>query len=182
MIVFLWGISISLTALPKNVILIRHAEKTPHHYSLNLKGFERAVALPYYFLYTPLYNNPPISHIFAAGLKGADPLARTVQTCAPTASIYKLPINTDYNHKDTQEIAQEILTNPQYNNSTVLICWTHGYAGDLIQALGGNDPGFWSNDVFDQVYMLSFNKGNSPHFEKILQKLMFGDRQSFGKE
>ena len=89
------GISSQLVAVPKNVILIRHAEKTPGENQLNLKGFERASALPYYFSHTSLYNNPPISHIFASGLQTINGSVRPLQTCSSIANYYNLPSSND---------------------------------------------------------------------------------------
>ena len=168
-----------VSATPKNVILIRHGEKIPGENHLDLKGFERAEALSYYFSGTPLYNNPPISHIFAAGLKAADSSVRPLQTCTPIANHYDLPLNIDFKNDETKKIARELLTNPKYDKSTVLICWGHGHIRPIVQALGAEDPGFWEDDIYDQVYLVTFEEGKNPKLQKILQKLMFGDRATF---
>lgn len=165
-----------LTALPKNVIIIRHGEKIPGENHINLKGFERANALPYYFSGTPLYNNPPITHIFATGLSETDSSVRPIQTCTPTANHYKLPLNIDFKVDETKELAQELLTNSKYDNTTVLVCWSHGHVRPIILALGAEDPGAWDDRVYDQVYMVTFKPNTKPMFNIILQKLMFGDR------
>ncbi len=175
----LLGTFSQLGAIPKSVILIRHAEKIPKEKHLNLKGFERAAALPYYFSFAPLYNNPPISHIFAAALDGSEASHRPIQTCTPIANHYKLPLNMHFKPRQTKELADELLSNPQYDHSTVLICWSHGKIGKIVSALGANDPGNWTTDIFDQVYVVTFEKGKKPASQKILQKLMFGDRLTF---
>ena len=175
----LFGLSSQIAAVPKNVILIRHAEKIPKENHLDLKGFERSAALPYYFSYTPLYNHPPISHVFAAALEESDASVRPIQTCTPLANHYKLPLNIDFKPYETKELAQELLTNPKYDNSTVLICWSHGKIRKIVVALGANDPGKWAEDIFDQVYMVTFEDGKKPLLRKELQKLMFGDRSTF---
>ncbi len=174
-------------ATPKNVIIIRHANKIPspkgmtlegpNH--LDLRGYERAAALAYYFSGTPLYNDPPITHIFASGLKEADSSVRPIQTCAPIANHYHLPLDIAFKPTKTKELAQEILTNPKYNDSTILVCWEHVNIRPLVLALGAEDPGKWEFDVFDQVYMLVFDEKGKPKLTKILQQLMYGDRQSF---
>lgn len=172
-------ISTAVHATPKKVIIIRHAEKIQKGLDLNLQGYERASALPYYFSGTPLYNDLPISHVFATSLDEPKPLRRTSQTCRPTADHLNLPLNTQFKNTETNEIAEEILKNPKYNNSTVLICWSHGHIAPIVQALGGEDPGHWSHNTYDQVYMLTFEGSSKPKFQKILQKLMFGDRAAF---
>ncbi|MBY0502001.1 MAG: histidine phosphatase family protein [Alphaproteobacteria bacterium] len=169
----------SLTAVPKNVIIIRHGEKIPGENHLDLKGFERANALSYYFSRTPLYNDPTITHIFATGLSETDSSVRPIQTCTPTANYYKLPLNIDFKVDETNELAQELLTNSKYNDTTVLVCWSHGYVRSIISALGAKDPGAWDDRVYDQVYMVTFKPNNKPILNIILQKLMFGDRATF---
>lgn len=182
-IAVLMGVSFRAEAVPKNVIIIRHGNKTPGEMHLNLEGYERAAALPYYFAKTPLYNNPPIAHVFAAGLSDLDKpdeSIRPIETCTPTADYLKLPLNIDFKHTQNKELAQEILTNPKYNNSTVLICWEHWNIRPLEIALGAEDLGHWKGDVFDQVYLLTYTPGNpKPTIQVILQKLMFGDRATF---
>ncbi len=168
--------SIQVSAIPKAVILIRHGEKIPDENHLSVKGLERAGALPYYFFNTPLYNNPPITHIFAAGQENANSSIRPIQTCKPTADVYKLPLNTSFNSDQTSEIAKELLNNSIYDNATVLICWSHGHIGKIVTALGAENPGKWKHDVFDQVYLVTFEKEKAPKVQTIYQKLMFGDR------
>lgn len=181
---FVWACLIlgtlsSAYATPKHVILIRHAEKIQGGNNLNLKGYERAAALPYYFSGTPLYNNPAPSHIFATALEEPDSSVRPIQTCTPIANHYELPLNIDFKHTEVDKLAEEILKKPQYNDSTVLICWSHGHIRPLVLALGGDDPGKWPKEIFDQVYFLTFDGSNKPKLQTILQKLMFGDRASF---
>ncbi len=173
------GLNSPLCAAPKHVILIRHGEKIPGENHINLKGFERAEALPYYFSGTPIYNDPPITHIFATALEEADSSVRPIQTCTPTANHYSLPLNIDFKHTATRDLANELLTNPKYDNSTVLVCWSHGHMREIVTALGAEDPGIWENNIFDQVYFLTFEGNDKPKFEIFLQKLMFGDRATF---
>lgn len=177
------GLSFSAEGTPKNVIIIRHGNKIPGEIHLDLEGYERAASLPYYFSKTPLYNNPPITHIFAAGLSELDSPGesiRPIETCTPTANYYKLSLNIDFKHDQNKELAQEILTNPKYNNATVLVCWEHWNIPLLEVALGAEDLGPWKGDVFDQVYLLTYESGTpKPKIQVILQKLMFGDRPTF---
>jgi hypothetical protein len=178
----LWSCS-EVAATPTNVIIIRHAEKIPGEKHLSPKGYERAGALPYYFEGTPLYNNPPIAHVFAAGVSDLEKSyesIRPIETCTPTADYLRLSLNVDFKPHQEADFAKELLTNPKYNNSTVLVCWPHQYIGDMVQALGAGDPGKWSKEIFDQVYLLTFEQGSTkPKLQKILQKLMFEDRPTF---
>lgn len=166
-------------ALPGKVIIIRHAEKNKIGESLNPKGVSRASALPYYFAFNPLYNDPSISFVFAAKLYGPIEEARTYQTCSPTAEHYGVGINTNYINTQVEDVAREILTNPKYDQATILLCWTHGKIARLVKAFGGPDPGKWQKDTFDQVYILNFKENATPSFHKELQQLMYGDRSQF---
>lgn len=166
-------------AKPKSVIIIRHGEKIPGQNHLDLRGYERAAALPFYFSGTPLFNDPLPTHLFAAGLQESDSSVRPIETCSPIASHLKLHLNVDFMPEKTKELAKEILTNPKYNNSCVLICWEHKNIRPLTIALGAEDPGFWDPKIFDLVYKISYDSSDKPKLEKILQKLMFGDRATF---
>ncbi|OJW53290.1 MAG: hypothetical protein BGO67_00880 [Alphaproteobacteria bacterium 41-28] len=171
-------------AKPKNVIIIRHADRVlPSGVCLSLQGLERAAALAYYFSGTPIYNTPPITHIFAAySNQPPQPYIRCKQTCQPLADHLKLPINTDFDQHHVAGVTKEILTNPKYDNTTVLMCWEHMHIAPLVDAFGGEDPGFWPHDVFDQVYILSFEKNGKPKLQKFLQELLFGDRTTFKED
>ena len=166
-------------ATPKKVIIIRHAEKIKGGDTLSLQGLERAAALPYYFSGIPLYNDPIPSFIFAAAQTKSDTSLRPIQTCTPIANHFQVPLNTDFKRTETDQLAQELLKNPKYDNATVLICWSHGHINPLVFALGGENPGEWKSTIFDQVYLLTFDGSKQPKVQKILQKLMFGDRTSF---
>jgi hypothetical protein len=175
----IFGFYSSLHATPKHVIIIRHAEKIPGENHINLKGFERAEALPYYFSGNPIYNNPPISYIFATALGEADSSVRPIQSCTPTSNYFNIDLEIDFKHTETRDLANELLKNPQYNGKTVLICWTHGHIRELVTAFGADDPGVWEDNIFDQVFFLTFEGTTKPKFDIFLQKLMFGDRASF---
>jgi len=177
-----YGLSSLAYAEPKNVIIIRHAEKIPKENHIDLKGFERASALPYYFSNTPIYNNPPITHIFAPALTEADASIRPIQTCTPTSNYYKIPLTIDFKHNETKELAHKLLTQQKYEGATVLICWGHEFIRSIALELGTEDPGFWDTTIFDLVYLITFEKGQKPKLQKILQKLMFGDRAHFNDE
>lgn len=173
-------LSIHTLAVPKKIIITRHADKVlPDGHCLSLQGLERASALAYYFSETPHYNTPPITHVFAAFSNGKHPHIRCEQTCTPLANHLNLPLNTKYSEHESATLAQELLTDPRYNNATVLICWDHQYVSSFIMALGGENTGFWPDNIFDQVYMLTFNEGAKPKVQKFLQQLMFGDRTTF---
>jgi hypothetical protein len=178
-IVYLGLFNASVWSIPKSVIIIRHAEKIPGLNHLDQKGYERAAALPYFFSGNPLYNNPEPSYVFAAGLVESDSSVRNIETCAPTANHLKKTLNIDFKPKQTKDLANELLTNPKYDNACILICWEHNNIRPLSIALGAEDPGFWPHNIYDQVYKVTFDEKGNAKLEKHLQKLMFGDRATF---
>ncbi len=56
------------------------------------------------------------------------------------------------------------------------MCWEHDNIPNLIEALGAGNPGVWDDDIFDQVYLLTYKNGEKPQIQKVLQQLMYGDR------
>jgi len=166
----------SLNATPRKVIITRHGDKVPGGFCLSLQGLERASAFVHYFSDLSTYQAPPITHIFAASGEGKKPYIRCKQTCKPLADYLKIPMNTDYAPDQLTEVAKEILTNPKYDMASVLLCWEYNHIPPLVVALGGNDPGPWDDDIFDQVYLLTYKKGKKTQVQKILQQLMYGDR------
>ncbi|MBS0271626.1 MAG: histidine phosphatase family protein [Proteobacteria bacterium] len=164
-------------ATPQNIIITRHGEKViPHGFCLDLQGLERASTFPHYFTEHEPYAALQITHVFAAYDKNPAPYIRCQQTCQPTADFLKLPLNLDFKPEQIKEIAQEILTNPKYDKANLLLCWEHRHIRPLVMALGAEDPGFWAENIFDQVYMLTFDGNSKPKFQQFLQKLLFGDR------
>ncbi len=183
---FFLAITTSLTeavwAKPAKVLITRHANKVEHGYCLSLQGMERAQAFKYYFSKTGTYQHPPIKHIFAAYRGGKKPYIRPKQTCQPLADFLGIPLNIQYEPEQTQEIAKEIMTNPKYNNASVLLCWEHHEIPHLVEAFGGGKVDRWHGKIFDQVYVLTFGEDAQPKVEKVLQKLMFGDRNDFSEK
>jgi len=133
----------------------------------------------HYFSESSFYQDPPITHIFAAYKRLPKPYIRCKQTCKPLADYLKIPIDTSYQPTQIDKLAKEILANPKYNDRTVLICWDHYHIPSLIKAFGAEEPGTWDNDIYDQVYVLTFQKDAKPQVQKILQQLMYGDRTTF---
>ena len=109
----------SLNATPRKVIITRHGDKIPGGFCLSLQGLERASAFVHYFSDLNTYQSPPITHIFAASREGKKPYIRCKQTCKPLADHLKISMNTSYAPDQLTEIANEILTNPKYDNASV---------------------------------------------------------------
>ena len=175
------GTCFEVNATPKKVIITRHGNKVIGSWSpcMSLQGIERAQAMVPYFSNTPIYQDPPISHVFASYVAEPKPQYRPKQTCQPFADYINVPLNTDFKPTEHKKTANEILKNPKYDGDTVLLCWEHHNIPDLVAAFGPKKPEKWPEEVFDQVYVITYDDEGNSDIELVLQKLIFGDRANF---
>ncbi len=148
---------------PHIVMIIRHAEKTgeANDSDLSKKGYERADALATVF---PAHFPRPDFLIAAKRSKNSN---RSVETITPLSKALHEEIESKFKDKEFSELAHELLTNPKYAGKTVLIAWHHGKLPELAKALGAKDvPDKWSDEVFNRVWELTFEKG-APAFKDL---------------
>ncbi len=181
--------------MPQNttILLIRHAEKPESGPVLAVDGQARAQAYIVYFQ-NYVTNAQPVTlhYLFAAA--DSNESHRPRLTITPLANARGLPIHDTYKDKDYQKLAQEILREPQYNNTNILICWHHGELLDLAAALGVDADKLphhahwpkakppqkkpWPEDVYGWVLQLSYGADGKidPHHTKcVKQHLMYTD-------
>jgi hypothetical protein len=166
-------------AQPAQILLIRHGEKPPEKAAvhLSLKGRERAMALVPFLTETPdlLRSGLPVA-LFATRIAPDDPSHRTHETIQPLAQSLKLPIQAPQVNREYSQLAQEILTRPEYQGKTVLICWDHTYIPQLAGALGVKpQPPRWHGAVFDRVFIISPTGAGAATLIDLPQRLLFGD-------
>lgn len=164
--------SFSLFATPAEVLIIRHGEKPMVGNQLNTRGEERAHALAPYIL--DGYGTPVA--IFAQRANDDDHSVRSIQTVTPLADEKKMIINTDYTHREYPAMVEEIKSNPKYTGKTVLICWEHHVIPKIAAALGVHpEPQKWPGEVFDRVWVITYQADGTVSFKDIPQRLLFGD-------
>ncbi|HLB55705.1 MAG TPA: histidine phosphatase family protein [Coxiellaceae bacterium] len=180
--IFLILFTNNIFAAPKEIIIIRHADKweqkNPGPF-LSPKGQLRAEKFVSYYLShfkKPdfIFASNPVTN--AADLDTGHSY-RPIQTVMPLANQLAFqnpngyPINANYADNQYAELAKSLLTNPQYNNKIILICWHHGLADALATSLGVTQQlKKWHGDDFDQVFVLKYNHdGKLAHFQ-ILKK------------
>ena len=83
--------------------------------------------------------------------------SRMYQTVAPFANQYKLSLNTNYEETDFPGIAADILK----KKGTVLLVWEHSAIKGIAKALGVSEPGKWSGEDFDSIWIISFDNGKA---------------------
>jgi hypothetical protein len=171
------GFSFQLYALPSQVLIIRHGEKTGEGNSLSLKGKERAAALIPFFMETKefLTNGTPAA-IYAVQSSDQNPSQRPVETVQSLADKLKITLNTKYVQDNYKKMVDEIKSDPTYHGKTVLICWEHTVIPEIARAFGAlQTPGRWSSEAYDRVWKINFNTSGRASFENLAQKLMYGD-------
>ena len=153
-------------AQPREVLLIRHAEKEANSIHLSADGWKRAEALPKLFE----RKFPKPDFIFAT--KPSANSNRPLETVTPLSKALSLPVGTDFANADYQKLAADLLTNPRFNGKVVLVCWHHGTIPDLARKLGADDvPDHWKEEVFDAVCVLTYKDGKVK-FKKRHEALM----------
>lgn len=177
-------------AVPAEIILVRHGEKV-NPYRLSKIGEERAHAL------AQVYLGKDASHsILPKGVKPAALMTitlHTIETMTPTALSWGLPetaftavpeyFQTEKEKKAqetqrTQEAAQTLLHDPQYDGKVVIVMWEHKriasqkleekYPGQQVtfrKLLHLNKltgvPQTWPKHIFDYFWVVKY-QGQNP--------------------
>jgi hypothetical protein len=155
---------------PRQILIIRHAEKTSvaPGIGLNARGFERAAALPSLF---PVLFEPPHAIIAAAPTKRSN---RSVETVTPLAQSLYLAIDARFAKDDVHVVALELLSDPAYHDKTVLVCWHHKSIPALAEALGAPNPPLWDERRFDRIWKIEFEEQRAALID-LPQRLLEGD-------
>ncbi len=156
----------SLCSVPHQIVIISHGEKiakTNVNPYLNDRGMIRSMQLPQYFK----ANFPVPAAIFAQGTMNEANSLRPIQTMAQTAAYYsylypkeaaQFTIITKFFATKVDALAQLLLTNKDYDNKTIFICWCHDELQELAQKLGVKDAPIWPGGVYGQVCVIKFDQ------------------------
>ena len=170
--VFVWrGFGLADVARPKQILLIRHGEKTglKTDMDLNPRGFARAAALSR--LFPKQFETPDF--IFATQVSAHS--NRPVETVTPLAKSLHLKIDNRFGEDDYSPLARELLSKPAYSVKTVLVCWHHGKIPELAAALGvPHPPSPWPDTQFDRVWKIQYD-GAAATMTDLPQHLLDGD-------
>lgn len=178
LLVIAWLVYAGLNSTPEpeeafqTLVFLRHAEKPIGGLGqLNCQGLNRSLALP--ALLPERFGAP--DYVFAAnpdrmveeGPKDEEfNYLRPLLTIAPTAIAHGLPINTEFNANDVDDIVEE-LTEPQYRNSTIYTAWSRGYVSEIMNELLDEvdadeslNVARWHREDFDSVYVIKLHWRN----------------------
>jgi hypothetical protein len=163
-------------AQPKEILIIRHAEKPKDGPNLSDQGKTRADKLIMLFEKSADRPNPLPKPDFIFAAKNTDESHRPLETVTPLAATWKMTPNSDIRDKDFDELVKE-LTNPKYAGKVVLICWHHGKMPKLAKALGAKGtPDPYPEEVFDRVWRITYDgEDHAAKFVNQPQKLLSGD-------
>jgi phosphohistidine phosphatase SixA len=156
---------------PRQILLIRHGEKTgdksdPH---LNARGIARAAAL--HRLFPTRFETPQL--LFATHQSAHS--NREVETVEPLARALRLGINSHFADDDYRALATELLSKPAYAGRNLLVCWHHGRLPQLAEALGvAHPPSPWPDAQFDRIWRLDYTPAGL-EFTDSPQHLLDGD-------
>ncbi|WP_460122390.1 histidine phosphatase family protein [Pseudomonas sp. S2_C03] len=163
-------------AQPKNgtqtLVFLRHAEKPEGGLGqLNCQGLNRAIdlatLLPEKFgKANYVFAANPTRNVEEGELDNSYSYIRPLMTISPSAIKLGLPVNIDYSANDTNDLANELLSN-KYHNSVIYTAWSHGYLPELINKVAGKAVGKkqnitddWESGDFDSLYVLTLTWHN----------------------
>jgi phosphohistidine phosphatase SixA len=158
---------------PRLILIIRHAEKPDSDDDIHLsaRGKERAEGL---VKAIPEHFAKP-DFIFAAHKSARSD--RSVETVTPLAKAIHVEVSAAFEDDEYKKLAKQILTDPQYSNKVILICWHHGKIPELAAALGAKKmPADWDKKVFDRVWQIKFKEGKAKWID-LPQKALPRDSQ-----
>lgn len=161
----------ALSAQPREILIIRHAEKSGSSFDPNLtqRGYQRAAAL--LNLFSASFDRP--DYLFAS--KRSKRSNRCVETMTPLATALRMTLNSNIPDEGYAYLARDLLTNRQYAGKVLIVCWHHGKIPAFAKALGiANPPKPWPDAAFDRVWRIRF-AATGPTLENLPQHLLPGD-------
>ena len=197
--------NIFVNAIPKTVLIIRHAEKTidteivnfeKWHFNdsnpLSVNGWQRAYAyIPFFTMNSKMTQYGKIVGLFACEPDNFYKSVRPIQTLTPLSQYIKMNINSSYKINDNNDMLamkNYIMQDKQFDKGCVLIAYEHQHIPELLKIFNVKSLPFkvWPNEVFDWVMVLQFDTktGELKKFLKVREYLMAGDSSSslFGKK
>lgn len=151
----------------QTLVFLRHGEKPEEGLGqLNCQGLNRALdlatLLPERFGKADyVFAANPSRHVEEGSHDQSYSYIRPLMTITPSAVRLGLPVNIDFGANDTEDLAEELLSE-KYRNATVYTAWSHGYLPELINTVAGKALGEqrvitedWSGDDFDTLYVLT---------------------------
>jgi hypothetical protein len=160
----------TILAMPKTVVVIRHAEKPSDESNIHLseKGYARAAKLPQFFL---RFDSASAIRLIAQGQKRADSSLRPIETVMPASQQFQQTILHQFVKGESRAMVDFVRANHAFDGKTVVISWGHDELGSISAMLGANQ-GEWSSKIFDRAWVFRFDTdGALVRFEDVAQDL-----------
>lgn len=171
---------------PKRIVILRHGEKPgppdapddPSNPNLSQAGQQRAQMLA--VLIPKKFGDPDF--LFAAASSPSS--QRPVQTLQPLAEkLTSARFIVSYPNSNYGGLAQDLLTQQQYVDKLLVVCWHHGNIPELGLALGLSKNQIvtapeieekhgelkWIATVFDRFWILDFQPAPAVQFHSVAQ-------------
>jgi broad specificity phosphatase PhoE len=153
---------------PKQLLIIRHAEKPndPYNPDLSEAGKQRARNLAEFIP----KRFGACDFIIAAAISRHS--ARPYETVRRLSKAIGTPIDATIASSDYSVLAQELVKKPKYEGSLVLVCWHHGQIPPLLHALSapeGSYPSPWNRKVFDLIIEVKFRNDSVHRLKEVMQ-------------
>jgi len=174
--------SITVQAMPAQVMIIRHAEKFEdvQKIHLNPHGQKRAKALAQFFQSDPRvmqYGLP--AAIIAQKPSERKKSVRCEETVEPLAQALRQEVINRFAYGEIMELAGWLRASSEWNSKSVLVCAAHMDIVPLAKALGVPQIRqlVWPHETYDRVWIIDFSPtdGTVTSFRDIPQCLLFGD-------
>ncbi len=168
-------------ALPKAIVLLRHAEKPEDSNDPNLspRGWERARALPRIFTENAeLKKLGPPDFLFGAGQEKVTSAVRSIQTLQYVGEIFKLNVHQNYKRDSYLNLIHDINTNTLFDEKIVVICWQHEILTDFLNGFGIPRKIKYPKKIFDRIWLVTYDKTANDKkviFKDMPQLLLDGD-------
>jgi broad specificity phosphatase PhoE len=141
---------------PQYILVMRHAEKMadPADPDLSSAGEERAAELAKYIPAT--FGD--LDFLFAAAISKHS--ARPYETVKPLSKLTGLPIDSTIADQDYGFLADQLLSDANFADKRILICWHHGNIPSFMYALGApkeSYPNPWDSQVFNEILKIEYS-------------------------
>ena len=163
------------SAVPAQVLLLRHAEKndTRGDYNLDAAGLQRALRLA--AMIPRCFWNPTQIRTFEITF-ATSKNARSYQTAVPLGvytgvNVYQVTNST----LGSRSFGEQVLVLPQYDGASCVFVWEHRALPELAEGMGWADMPPIQDDNFDELYLMTYSAagGTTPAVSRFNQTQLF---------
>lgn len=167
-----------LNAYPMQVLISQGGENYKNqdqNFELTIKGKKRAAALPYLLMTDSRFFVKAPKFLIAASPEKNNDLY--VKFLNPFSKLLEIDTNDKYSLGKEDTLAQFILNDTSLEGQTVFIAWAPEKIDALLKTLKINEVQTkWSQDIFDRIYVISYDTNGNASITDQPQRLLFDDQ------